>query len=128
MRKEIRDEKKARKAKREGQPKRAPSAYLLYCNEEREVTKEKHPGAPMVDIQKFLAESWKNVDTSTKVRLQAQSDALSAEYRSQMEAWRATHGPEDTETSSQQDDGEEVSSAWEGSCHGINIDIEGWCT
>lgn len=90
-RKFDRAEKAARKAARAGQPKRPPSAYLLFCNETREATKTANPETPMVDIQKILAENWKKVSEDEKARLQSQADVFGAEYKVQMAAWHEAH-------------------------------------
>jgi hypothetical protein len=113
VRKHEREEKAARKAAREGMPKRAPSAYLLFCAERREATKAANPGAAMTEVQKLMAAEWKLVDADTKTRLQAQSDAAAAEYRVAVAAWREANGAEASSVMEDtvEDESEEVSSA-----------------
>lgn len=103
VRKHDREEKAARKAAREGMPKRPASAYLLFCNENRQATRTANPEVPMVEIQKLLAEAWKAVSNDEKTRLQSQADVLSTEYKADLFWWHEAH-PADSAVSEAGDD------------------------
>ena len=70
----------------EGKPKRAPSAYMLFCDERRKATRIANPGASWTEVRKVLAADWKLVDADTKMRLKRQSVAAAAKYRVAMAA------------------------------------------
>jgi hypothetical protein len=55
----------SKKAKGSG-TKRAPSAYLLFCNERRSEVREANPEMSMIEITKTLAAQWNDLPASEK--------------------------------------------------------------
>jgi protein DEK len=55
----------SKKAKGSG-TKRAPSAYLLFCNERRSEVREANPEMSMIEITKALAAQWNDLPASEK--------------------------------------------------------------
>lgn len=59
--------KKTKRTKKSGdKPKRAPSAYILYCNEHRSAVKEEHPELSMIEQTKVLGSMWNALDEEAK--------------------------------------------------------------
>lgn len=50
--------------------KKAPSSYLLFCNEMRPKVKSENPDIKFIDMGKKLSELWKSCDADTKARFE----------------------------------------------------------
>lgn len=46
--------------------KRPRSAYALFMKENRSAVADEHPNVPPKDLMKFIAEKWKEIDTTAK--------------------------------------------------------------
>jgi len=90
-RKAVREEKKAKKAAKAGMPKRPATAYLLWCNANRENMQARHPGAGFTDMTKLLAEAWKGIDQEERAVFQGRAEVEAARYQQEMAAYRAEH-------------------------------------
>ena len=64
----VRRERKVKKTKLPGQPKRYASAYFIWMNESRESIKAKFPGLSVTDFGRKSGELWKEM-TDKSVRL-----------------------------------------------------------
>ena len=58
--------KKEKKPRDPNAPRRPPSAYLLFQNEQREGIKQTHPNMAYKDILMHVAEKWKNLTPEQK--------------------------------------------------------------
>jgi hypothetical protein len=71
-------------------PKRALSAFFMYCAERRPVVKKANPGFSVGDIAKELGKEWREVTDKSKYEAQAEKDK--ERYRKAMDAYNATQG------------------------------------
>lgn len=55
-----------KKAGKKGGPKRAKSAYILFCSDKRAEVKKDDPELSFGDVARKLSEMWKNADKDTK--------------------------------------------------------------
>lgn len=65
-RKSVSGKSSSKKAKRADRPKKAPSAYLLFCNERRASVRADNPEMSMVDVTKALAAEWNELSDAKK--------------------------------------------------------------
>jgi hypothetical protein len=64
---------RTKKEKNESKPKRAPSAYIIFCQEMRSTVKEEYPNIGPKEITQKLGELWRELDAETKAELQAKA-------------------------------------------------------
>jgi hypothetical protein len=57
---------KVAKADKVDKPKRAPSAYLIFCSERRVAVKEANPDATFKDMGKLLGAEWATLDDKAR--------------------------------------------------------------
>lgn len=77
-----------KKEKDENKPKRAPSAYMLWFNENREKIKTDNPGISFTDIAKKGGELWKNLDDKSEWDKRAAK--MKEEYLEAMSEYKAS--------------------------------------
>ncbi|XP_072164073.1 FACT complex subunit SSRP1-like isoform X1 [Diadema setosum] len=77
--------KKRKKEKDANRPKRAPSAYMLWLNEERESIKQQYPGISVTELTKKAGELWQKMEDKSKW------SALAAERKKEYEAAMAEY-------------------------------------
>mmetsp|Transcript_21130 Transcript_21130/g.62937 ORF Transcript_21130/g.62937 Transcript_21130/m.62937 type:complete len:421 (+) Transcript_21130:270-1532(+) len=73
-----------------GKPKRPPSSFLLYCQENRERVKHEvapTSGAPMQLVQRRLADEWKALPQSSKKYYLDKQTRLAADFKRDKEVW-----------------------------------------
>ncbi|KAK9512299.1 hypothetical protein O3M35_000757 [Rhynocoris fuscipes] len=80
--------KREKKEKDSNKPKRAPSAYMLWFNENREKIKQDNPGISFTDIAKKAGELWKKLDD--KSEWEKKSAKMKDEYLEAMSEYKAT--------------------------------------
>lgn len=60
-----------------------PSAYILFCKDERPKIKETHPDMDFAEIAKELGKRWNNVSVRTKEHYKNQHDILIEQHKNQ---------------------------------------------
>lgn len=70
--------------KQQTKKKKAISAYLYFCNAHREQVKACHPDMKMVEIQRLLANKWKNSSKTLKLPYEKQAEADREKYNSEI--------------------------------------------
>eukprot|EP00035_Acanthoeca_spectabilis_P006734 m.128653 g.128653 ORF g.128653 m.128653 type:complete len:402 (+) comp13633_c0_seq1:278-1483(+) len=91
-------------ARSKDKPKRPPSSFLLYCQENRERVKQQVAtthGAQMQEVQRRLADEWKALPTSSKQQYLDKQTHLTQEFRKEKEVWQDSVGPSLTHDASQ---------------------------
>ena len=81
------DTKSKKKKRREGMPKQPKTAYLLFCDGERERVKEERPDVRGKDIMGELAKRWKLIDPARKSSFEAEASRLHEEYKKDVTSW-----------------------------------------
>lgn len=82
------EEKPAKKSRgksseeKEDKPKRAPSAYIIFCSEMRSTVKDEYPDLGPKDITKKLGELWRELDDDSKADYSSKSKNLSTQLKS----------------------------------------------
>jgi len=61
--------------------KRAPSAYIIFCNEKREQVKRDHPGASFGEIGKILGQMWRGLSEREKEKYTKKSNLMKEELK-----------------------------------------------
>jgi len=80
-----------RRKRNEDQPKRAMTAYMLFCQEKRTEIKEKNPEVGFGQIGKLLGEAWKEVPTGEKAKYNEIAAKDKIRYQKDMAAYKAEH-------------------------------------
>ena len=77
--------KKAKKttSKKEDKPKRAPSAYILFCQAKRPSVVKENPDASFGELGKLLGEMWKSVTAKEKTKFEVAAKAAAAALASE---------------------------------------------
>lgn len=68
-------------------PKRALSAFFIFCNEERPVVRAKHPGWTVGEVAKELGKRWEQV--SDRSRFEKMAAEEKKRYEAEMEVYRS---------------------------------------
>jgi hypothetical protein len=79
QREEEEDKKSRRKSKKDvssSRPKRAPSAYIIFCQDKRAEVKEKNPSFGPKEITSKLGELWRELDVETKAQYSRRSKEM----------------------------------------------------
>jgi hypothetical protein len=77
---------KEKKEKKDGdKPKRAPSAYILFCQDMRATVKEEYPNYSPTQITSKLGELWRELDDESKAEFSAKSKQSKPEVKSKKE-------------------------------------------
>ena len=84
--------KKKKKKEDDGRPKRAPSAYFLWLNENREQIKSKHPGISITELSKKAGEIWREMSPADKKEYETKCEGLRKKYEEEMKVWKASGG------------------------------------
>jgi len=71
-------------------PSRYKSAYMLFCEANREEYKKNNPESKTTDIMRGLAKLWKEADESSKKSYKKKADKLKIKYDSAVEKYRLT--------------------------------------
>ena len=70
--------KKARKERDPDAPKRAPSAWIVFCGKKREEAKIAHPTAKMTELTTFLSQMWAALTPEQKAEYKPEPGAVAA--------------------------------------------------
>ncbi|KAI5071435.1 hypothetical protein GOP47_0013686 [Adiantum capillus-veneris] len=104
----ARQEKKPKKSKDPGQPKRPPSAFFCFMEEFRKTYKEKHPeNKSVAAVGKAGGNQWSSMSDKEKEPYVSVAADRKAEYERQMDAYNRSK--EDGENLEQGDSNEEGS-------------------
>jgi len=76
------------KKKKEGAPKRSPSAFFLFVNAKRPVLKETYSDMPNTTVVKTCSEMWKEISETEKAPFQEKEQKLRAQYHIDAENWK----------------------------------------
>ncbi|KAL7535667.1 hypothetical protein ACHAXR_006659 [Thalassiosira sp. AJA248-18] len=76
------------KKKKEGAPKRSPSAFFLFVNFKRPEIKAKYPDMANTDVVKTCSEVWKEISDSEKAPFKEEEKKLRARYHFETEKWK----------------------------------------
>ena len=79
---------KLKKEKDKNEPKRAPSAYILFCNDKRAGIVEENPDVDQVEIMKKMGELWREAGDDVKAKYAEKSKKLSAVANEKIQAYR----------------------------------------
>jgi hypothetical protein len=72
---------KLKKDKDKNEPKRAPSAYILFCNDKRAGIVEENPDVDQVEILKKMGELWREAGDDIKAKYTEKSKKLWRRFR-----------------------------------------------
>jgi len=78
------------KIKDENAPKRPPSAYFIWINDQRAAVMAKNPKAGVTEMAKIFGDMWKLVPVSTKKLYEARNEKLKKEYERDMAKYKKT--------------------------------------
>merc|ERR1712154_331896 len=81
--------KKAKFPKDPKAPKRAPSAFFLFANDQRPKLMKKHNNS-VSEVGKALGAAWKNASADLKAKYDAKANKGKASYTSKMNAYKKT--------------------------------------
>jgi len=81
-------------------PKRAMTAYMLFCQEKRTEIKDKNPDVGFGQVGKLLGEAWKELPTGDKAKYNEIAAKDKIRYQKDMAAYKAEH----PESSSDEED------------------------
>lgn len=97
-------ERRRRRKKEVGAPKRAQTAFLFYANAVRDQFRADMPEKTHKEILSVLGERWKSLPEVEKAPYLAKAEADRARYHAEMVEWRVNH-PKQTNTQPQQNAG-----------------------
>ena len=80
--------KKSKSKKDKNEPKRAPSAYILFCNDKRPGIIEENPNIDQVEIMRKMGELWRAAGDDIKAKYAKKSKNLSAIANEKIQAYR----------------------------------------
>jgi structure-specific recognition protein 1 len=75
---------------------RAPTAFILWSNDNRDAVKKENSALSFGEVGKVLGEKWKNVSGDEKARYEQKSAELKLQWQKNMAAWTAEHGDEES--------------------------------
>jgi len=73
----------------EGKPKKSPSAFILFCNENRAKVREENPKEKISQITSILSKMWNELKDKDKKKYQKKADKLKEKYQEEVEQWKA---------------------------------------
>jgi len=76
------------KEKKDGAPKRSPSAFFLFVKSKRPLIKDKYPDMPNTMVVKTCSELWKELSESEKIPFQEEEKKLRAQYHIEANIWK----------------------------------------
>jgi len=82
--------KRAKKERDPNAPKRATTAYFLYCAKARPDARKVHPEMKVTEIAKILAEQWRNLSADEKKPFLDQANIEKERYQKAKAAYDAT--------------------------------------
>ena len=71
---------KEKKIKDENAPKRAKSAYMIFCDKKRQDIKDSNPDMKMSDISKLLGSAWKEISPEKKEKYNKKAEKEKERY------------------------------------------------
>ena len=80
---------KAKKAKKTG-AKRARTAFIIFCQEQRPLLRTTHPDLPFTETGRILGKMWKELADDKKVVYQAEANKDQERYKQEREAIKET--------------------------------------
>lgn len=72
-------------------PKRPPTAYFLWANDNRETLKKKHPNLKQTEIAKIAGQQWGKMTDAAKKKWVDLGEKAKAKYAKDKAAWEADH-------------------------------------
>jgi len=93
--KKTKKAKKEKKVKAEGEPKRAKSAWLFFCDAERKNLAKEENAPKGKDILGELAKRWKDLSDKKKKKFTKLAEEAKAQYAEDMEKFKASKENED---------------------------------
>lgn len=75
----------------ESAPKKARSAYILFCKSERAKATNLSPATSGSDITKILGQRWQKLDAAARARYEEEAAADKLRYAEELTAWKAQH-------------------------------------
>lgn len=99
--------KKKTKAKDPNEPKRPLTAYLHFCNENRQKVKEQNPDKSMIDVTKILSAQWKSLSDEGKKKYNEMAAKNKAEYEKKMVEYKKGQAKPAPESKKRKHDEEE---------------------
>jgi len=103
--------KKKRKAKKDpNAPKRALSAYMLFCKHHRPAVVKKNPKEPVTEIAKLLAKMWNKAGNDEKKPFEKDAEKAKAKYEQEMKKYKAGKGGSKKASSKTKKEGSKSSS------------------
>jgi len=85
-----------------------PSAYILFCKDERPKIKENHPDMDFAEIAKELGRRWNKASDRTKEHYKNQHDILMEQHKNQTTTITTSAPPSDDEVSTTEEVQEEA--------------------
>ncbi|KAL8528300.1 hypothetical protein ACS0TY_005925 [Phlomoides rotata] len=82
--------KKQKKKKDPNAPKRAISAFMFFCQTERENVKKSNPGISFTDVGKVLGERWNKMTADEKAPYEAKARADKKRYNEEISGYKNT--------------------------------------
>lgn len=61
--------------------KRPPNAFILYCLENRQEMRSRHPELPNIEVTKMLGDNWKALDEAARRPYKEKARDLQAEFK-----------------------------------------------
>ena len=95
--------KKAKKVKAEGEPKRAKSAWLFFCDAERKNLAKEENAPKGKDVLGELSKRWKVLSDKKKKKYNKLAEEAKAQYTEDMEKFKATKNEEKEEEEEDED-------------------------
>lgn len=77
-------EKRAKKVKKEENPKRQPSPYILFCGKHRKIIKTNNPNLSFGETGKLLSKIWSELPDSEKLKYEQQNTITKTDTGSQI--------------------------------------------
>jgi len=86
------------------EPKRAPSAYLIYGQKVREEVKKEHPEAKSSEIMKLIGAKWQKLTDEEKKPFVEEASRLKSQYEEQKSAFKKKPPPVDDDDAKEDDE------------------------
>jgi len=75
---------KQKQMKDPNRPKKPMTAYMLFCNDNRDAIRKKNPDAKLGDVSKLLAEKWGKVSEKDKKKFNDKAEEEREKYENEM--------------------------------------------
>jgi hypothetical protein len=81
-----------KKKKDPNAPKQPPTAYLIFCSENRAKVKAENKDLSMIEVTKKLSEQWRALDDDGKQKYNQMAAQQKAEYEKKMQIYKKSQG------------------------------------